>query len=110
MTQRQMPKWSELNHLARPKPVELNLTRRRLERALTISDLRDVARRRTPRAVFDYTDGAAEAEISLRRARDLFRALEFCPSILRDVSDVNTTTSLLGRPSTVPFAFAPTGF
>lgn len=110
MSERQIPKWSELKPLLRSRPIELNLTRRRLDRALSISDLRSVARRRTPRAVFDYTDGAAEAEISLRRARDLFDNLEFCPSVLRDVSAVDTTASLLGRWSALPFCFAPTGF
>ena len=110
MSDRQVPKWRELKLLLRAKPIELNPTKRRLDNALTISDLRTIARRRTPRSVFDYTDGAAEAEISLRRARDLFGNLEFNPSILRNVSDVDTTTSILRRPSALPFAFAPTGF
>jgi L-lactate dehydrogenase (cytochrome) len=110
MTERQIPKWSELRLLLQPKPIELNPTKRRLLRALTINDLRSLARRRTPRAVFDYADGAAEEEISLHRARRLFQTLEFRPSVLRDVSTVDTTTSLLGRPSALPFAFAPTGF
>lgn len=110
MSDRQVPKWHELKLLLRAKPIELNPTKRRLDNALTISDLRTIARRRTPRSVFDYTDGAAEAEISLRRARDLFGNLEFNPSILRNVSDVDTTTSILRRPSALPFAFAPTGF
>nr|WP_210728231.1 alpha-hydroxy acid oxidase [Cellulomonas septica] len=96
--------------MLRPKPITLNATDRRLADALTIADLRSVARRRTPRSVFDYTDGAAEAEISLRRARSLFRNLEFQPSILHDVSGVDTTTDFLGKPSAQPFAFAPTGF
>ena len=110
MSDRQVPKWHELKLLLRAKPIELNPTKRRLDNALTIDDLRTIARRRTPRSVFDYTDGAAEAEISLRRARDLFGNLEFNPSILRNVSDVDTTTSILRRPSALPFAFAPTGF
>ncbi|WP_217613961.1 alpha-hydroxy acid oxidase [Cellulomonas sp. GbtcB1] len=110
MTERQLPKWSELQPLLRPKPIRLDPTRRRLEDALTIADLRTVARRRTPRSVFDYTDGAAEAEISLRRARRLFRDLELRPSILQDVSEVDTTTDMLGEPAAVPFSFAPTGF
>lgn len=94
----------------RPKPLVLDPTQRRLGEALTIGDLRQVARRRTPRSVFDYTDGAAEGEISLRRARTVFRDLELRPSILQDVSAVDTTTDFLGRPAGVPFAFAPTGF
>jgi len=110
MTDRQLPKWSELKPLLRPKPVTVNPTERRLEKALTIADLRAIAKRRTPRSVFDYTDGAAEAEISLRRARRLFAELELQPSILRDVSDIDLGTSILGGRSELPFAFAPTGF
>ncbi|MBB5786654.1 alpha-hydroxy acid oxidase [Jiangella mangrovi] len=110
MTERQLPRWSELKPLLRAKPPVLNPTDRRLAKALTIADLRRIARLRTPRSVFDYTDGAAEAEISLRRARSLFRQLEFRPSILHDVSEVDTTTTMLGQPAAQPFAFAPTGF
>ncbi|HEV7195807.1 MAG TPA: alpha-hydroxy acid oxidase, partial [Pedococcus sp.] len=110
MSQRRVPKWSELKPLLRPKPLELDARRRRLDSALTIADLREVARRRTPRSVFDYTDGAAEQEVSLRRARATFAGLEFRPSVLRDVSSIDTTTTLLGRPSALPFGFAPTGF
>jgi L-lactate dehydrogenase (cytochrome) len=110
VTTRQVPRWSELKPLLRPRSVEWNPTRRRLSSALTIADLRTVARRRTPRSVFDYTDGAAESEITLRRARRLFAELELRPSILQDVSDVDTSTTVLGRTSALPFAFAPTGF
>ncbi|WP_166346849.1 alpha-hydroxy acid oxidase [Phytoactinopolyspora limicola] len=110
MTRRQLPRWADLKPLLRPQPVTMNATDRRLEKALTIADLRRIARRRTPRSVFDYTDGAAEAEVSLRRARELFRRVEFRPSVLRDVSTVDTSTTLLGQPSAQPFTFAPTGF
>src|SRR5205823_1612031 len=96
--------------LMRPKPVELDATKRRLDAALTIGDLRAVAKRRTPRSVFDYTDGAAEREISLGRARGLFADLEFGPAILQDVASVDTTTTMLGKPAALPFSFAPTGF
>jgi L-lactate dehydrogenase (cytochrome) len=109
-TQRRRPRWSELRPLLRPRPVVLDPTERRLSRALTVADLRAAARRRTPRAVFDYTDGAAEAETSLRRAREAFERVEFRPRVLRDVTVVDTATSLLGRPSALPLAFAPTGF
>ena len=110
MSRRQLPKWSEIKPLLRARPVEFNATNRRLARALTIADLRTAARRRVPRAVFDYTDGAAEGEISLRRARRMFQTLEFSPSVLHDVSGVDTTCTVLGRACTAPFAFAPTGF
>ena len=85
-------------------------TARRLSRAATVADLRLMARRRTPRAVFDYTDGAADDEISLHRARAIFRRVEFVPRVLRDVSQVDTSTTVLGEAAALPFAFAPTGF
>ncbi len=110
MTRRRLQNWSELRPLLRTKPLRWNPTERRLADAHSIADLRRAARRRTPRSVFDYTDGAAEAEISLRRARSLFRGIELRPSILHDVSRVDTTTTMLGRPAALPFSFAPTGF
>jgi L-lactate dehydrogenase (cytochrome) len=92
------------------KRPELNMRKRRLEAALTIDDLRRIAKRRTPRAAFDYADGAAETEISLARARQAFQDIEFHPQILRDVSIVDTSVEVLGRRSALPFGIAPTGF
>jgi L-lactate dehydrogenase (cytochrome)/glycolate oxidase len=85
-------------------------TERRLAAALTIEDLRRVAKRRTPRAAFDYTDGAADGEVSLARARQAFADVEFHPAVLRDVSAVDTSREVLGRRSALPFGIAPTGF
>jgi L-lactate dehydrogenase (cytochrome) len=96
--------------LLRPRPFVLDPTDRRLSRAYSVPDLRRLARRRAPRAVFDYTDGAAEGEISLRRARRTFRDIEFHPHVLRGVADPDTGTEILGKRSALPFAFAPTGF
>jgi len=110
MSQRQFPKPDEIFELLRFKKPELDARKRRLDAALTIYDLRDIARRRTPRAAFDYTDGAAEGEVSLARARQAFEDVEFHPSILRDVSAVDTSTTVFGGPSALPFGIAPTGF
>lgn len=110
MVRRQLPRWSELRPLLRVEPPRLNPTERRLSQAHTIGDLRAIARRRTPRAVFDYTDGAAEGEMSLARARRAFHRVEFHPSVLRDVSELDTTTDIVGTSSTLPFSLAPTGF
>jgi L-lactate dehydrogenase (cytochrome) len=107
---RRLPQWSELQPYLRTGPLHLNPTDRRLAAAATIWDLRAIARRRVPRPVFDYVDGAAESETSLRRSRDAFRRLEFVPRVLQDVSRVDTSVTLLGRPSALPLAFAPTGF
>ena len=107
---RQLPRASDLAPLIRFKKPQFDATKRRLAAALTIEDLRAVGRRRTPRAAFDYTDGAAEAELSLARARQAFRDIEFHPQILRDVSRVNTGWEVLGGPVALPFGIAPTGF
>jgi L-lactate dehydrogenase (cytochrome) len=81
-----------------------------LNAALTIWDLRDIAKRRTPKGPFEYTDGAAEAEVSLARARQAFEDIEFIPGILRDVSKVDMSSIVLGDRVALPFGIAPTGF
>ena len=110
MVQRRMPRWSELSAVLRPRPFQRDLTARRLAGATSIADLRRIARASTPRAVFDYTDGAAGDEISIGRSRAAFGRVELVPSVLRDVSVVDLSTTLLGRRSALPFVFAPTGF
>ena len=75
---RRVPKYADLAPLMQFKKPEFSRAAR-LRRASTIWDLRDMAKRRTPQAPFDYTDGAAEAEISLRRARQAFLDIEFRP-------------------------------
>jgi L-lactate dehydrogenase (cytochrome) len=107
---RQVPKPGELLELMKFKKPELNGRKRRLESALTIYDLRDIAKRRTPKAAFDYTDGSAEDEISLRRARQAFRDVEFSPSILRGADHIDTSVDIFGGKSALPFGIAPTGF
>jgi L-lactate dehydrogenase (cytochrome) len=84
--------------------------RRRLARAYTIEDLRRIARRRAPRSVFDYVDGAAEQEISIRRARAAFESVEFHPRVLRDVSTVDASAEVLGGRAALPLVLGPTGF
>jgi len=110
MPKRSLPNPKALLELMQFKKPELNGKKRRLDSALTIYDLKAIAQRRTPKAAFDYTDGAAEGELSLARARQAFEDIEFHPSILRDVSIVDTTTTVLGGTSAMPFGIAPTGF
>ena len=105
-----MPRARDLAPLLRFKPPTGSAKQRRLQRALTIEDLRRIARRRTPRAAFDYTDGGADEEVSLARARQAFADIEFRPAILRDVSRVDTSWEVLGQRAALPFGIAPTGF
>ncbi len=110
MVQRQLPKPAEIFELLKFKKPEFNAKTRRLNSALTIEDLRRIAKRRTPAAAFDYTDGAAEGELSLNRARQAFQDVTFHPAILNDVSNVDASTTILGGKSSLPFGIAPTGF
>jgi L-lactate dehydrogenase (cytochrome) len=107
---RRLPRPAELRPLLRFQRPHLDPRRRTLARAYTIEDLRTIARRRVPRSVFDYVDGAAEQEISLARARAAFESVEFHPRVLRDVSRVDTSAEVLGVRSALPLVLAPTGF
>ncbi|TAM67081.1 alpha-hydroxy acid oxidase [Mycobacterium sp.] len=109
-SQRRVPTVRDLAPLMHFKRPEFNATKRRLAAAYTIEDLRRIAKRRTPKAAFDYTDGAAEDELSLERARQAFRDIEFHPTILRDVSNVTAGWNVFGQPVVLPFGIAPTGF
>jgi len=110
MVDRRIPKFHDLAPLMQFKKPTFDLKAKRLREALTIEDLRRIAKRRTPTAAFDYTDGSAEAEISLRRARQAFRDVQFNPAILHDVATVDTGWDVLGKRVEQPFGIAPTGF
>lgn len=107
---RRVPRPRELAPLLQFRRPTLDRTERRLQTAFTIEDLRRIAKRRTPKAAFDYTDGAAEDELSLARARQAFRDVEFHPTILRNVATVDTSRAVLGDTVAQPFGIAPTGF
>jgi len=80
-----------------------------LPAAYNIDDLRAQAQRRLPRAIFDLFDGGAEDEITLRDNRAAFDRVRLLPRVLVDVSNVETKIELLGKPSSLPIAIAPTG-
>ena len=80
-----------------------------LDQACSIADLRRLAQRRLPRALFDFYDGGAEDEATLRANRAAFEAVALRPRVLVDVSQVDTRIRLLGAPSALPLAIAPTG-
>jgi len=99
-----------LRSVIRFRPIELDSTTRRLQRAASVEDLRAIARRRLPGGVFDYIDGAAEDERALRRNSEAFARLGLAPRVLRDVSAIDTTTDLFGRTLPLPLVLSPTGF
>jgi (S)-mandelate dehydrogenase len=83
--------------------------KKRVLRAWNIRDLRAMAKKRLPRAIFDFFDGAAEDEITLRENRAAFERVRIAPRMLTGVERVDTSTSLLGGRSTMPIAVGPTG-
>ena len=105
-----LPRPGDFTGLLRVNRPQLDRRRRRLATAQTIDDLRSVARRAVPRSVFDYVDGGAEDEISMARARAAFERVAFHPRVLRDVSTVDLSTTVLGGPAALPLVLAPTGF
>lgn len=70
-----------------------------LQRANNVADLRLMARRRLPRPIFDYIDGGADDEVSLRRNVDAFASYELVRDVLNDVSTIRTKTQIFGQPS-----------
>jgi len=107
---RQFPKYKELAPILKFTLPSLPSRQKRLDKALTIWDLRLIAKRRTPTGPFDYTDGSAESEITLERARRAFLDLEFRPNILQNVEDASLACEVLGEKFAMPVGIAPTGF
>ncbi len=107
---RRLPKWAELAPMVQLDRPVLRHRAHQVQQAATVADLRVLASRRVPRAVFDYTDGGAEGEVSLRRARAAYDDVEFHPRVLRGLGEIDTSTTLWGRRTTMPLALAPTGF
>jgi L-lactate dehydrogenase (cytochrome) len=105
-----MPLFKTLKSVLRFRRFETDPVRRRLARAASIDDLRKIARRRLPRGVFDYIDGGAEDERTLRANCDAYSRVTFRPRVLRDVGAVDPSTTLLGRTLPLPLVLAPTGF
>ena len=99
-----------LRSVLRFEPIELDPVARRLRRAAGVADLRRIAKRRLPRGVFDYIDGGAEDELTLRANTSAFHRIGFRPRVLRDVGVVDPSTTLLGEPLAFPLVLAPTGF
>ena len=81
----------------------------RVSRVFSIEDLRGAARRRTPRAIFDFFDGGAEDELTLADNQAAFRRRRLLPRVLTDVSMMDTGVQLLGAASRLPLAVSPTG-
>jgi L-lactate dehydrogenase (cytochrome) len=103
-------KVQEMRKLVQMRPVELDPTRRRLAACHDIGDLRRAARRLIPQPVFDYVDGAADEERTVRANVAAFRQWRFLPRVLTDVSEADTSTAIFGSPLPLPLALGPAGY
>jgi len=90
--------------------ITLDPVERRLKKIASVEDYRKYAKRRLPFGVFDYIDGGAEDERTLERNVSAFSKLGFHPRVMRDVSQLDTSTTIFGRPSSMPLILSPTGF
>lgn len=80
-----------------------------LGRLRNLDDVRDGARRRLPRMIFDFVDGGAEDELTMRRNRLAFDDIVFHPHVLVDVAKRDISTELFGRRLELPVIFGPAG-
>lgn len=77
--------------------------------AHNIADLRELARRRLPRGLFEFMDRGCEDEVSLRNNRTIFERIKLKPRVLEDVSERDQSVTLFGHKQNMPIAIAPTG-
>ena len=102
--------FNSIRSVVRFRKLEINRTKRLLRKAANVDDLRKLAKKRLPVGVFDYIDGGAEDEVTLRRNVEAYKKVSFKPRVLRDMANIDTSTSLFGRRLAFPLVLAPTGF
>ena len=88
----------------------LNPYKGQLLQAQSVDDLANIARKRTPKVVFDYVEGGAIDETAYARSRAAYSRIEINSRVLRDVSKVDTSEKILGKVVDIPICFAPTGY
>ena len=99
-----------MRKLVQLRTVTLDATERRLGACHDVADLRRAAKRRIPRPVFDYVDGAADEEIAVAANVAAFRSWRFLPRVLAGVASADTSAPVLGATLPVPFLLGPAGY
>jgi len=100
----------EMRKLVRLRAVPLDAQERRLQSCYDIADLRRAAKRRIPRPVFDYVDGAADEEIAVAANVAAFRSWRFLPRVLAGVASADTSAPVFSSTLPVPLVLGPTGY
>ena len=107
---RQLPRWKNIKPLLGWGVPKTFFQDRKLNSAVNLAELRLLAKRRVPKAVFDYVDGGANDELAYARSQEIYSKIEFKARVLRDVSVIDLKTKILGKESALPLIFAPTGY
>jgi isopentenyl diphosphate isomerase/L-lactate dehydrogenase-like FMN-dependent dehydrogenase len=107
---RQFPRWKNIKPLLGWSLPKFPLQDRKLKKVVNLAELRILASKRVPKAVFDYVDGGANDELSYKRTAEVFSNVQFNARVLRDVSKIDLTTKIVGQDSALPIIFAPTGY
>ena len=107
---RQLPRWKNIKPLLGWGLPKSPFQDRKLNSAVNLAELRLLAKRRVPKAVFDYVDGGANDELAYARSQEIYSKIEFKARVLRDVSVIDLKTKILGKESALPIIFAPTGY
>ena len=107
---RQLPRWKNIKPLLGWGLPKSPFQDRKLNSVVNLAELRLLAKRRVPKAVFDYVDGGANDELAYTRSQEIYSRVEFKARVLRDVSVIDLKTKILDKESALPIIFAPTGY
>lgn len=107
---RQLPRWKSIKPLLGWGLPKSPFRDRKLNSVVNLAELRLLAKKRVPKAVFDYVDGGANNELAYARSQEIYSRVEFKARVLRDVSVINLKTKILDKESSLPLIFAPTGY
>jgi len=107
---RQLPRWKSIKPLLGWGLPKSPFRDKKLLSVVNLAELRSLARKRVPKAVFDYVDGGANDELAYARSQEIYKRVEFKARVLRDVSNIDLSANLLGHDSSLPLIFAPTGY
>ena len=107
---RQLPKWKSIKPLLGWGLPKSPFRDRKLNSVVNLAELRLLAKKRVPKAVFDYVDGGANDELAYARSQEIYSRVEFKARVLRDVSVIDLKTNILDKESALPIIFAPTGY
>jgi len=107
---RQLPRWKNVKPLLGWSLPKLPLQDKKLKKVVNMAEMRNLAKKRVPKAVFDYVDGGANDELAYARSQEIYSKVEFKARVLRDVSKIDLNAEILDAKTSLPIIFAPTGY